>query len=352
MKRALFYLAAILVLSSGCKNDDNGYIISGNIENAPQTLKIFLKNDHNGIVTDSTIANNNGHFMLTGTIDYPQRHSLIYQTDEGRKEHFIWIENSAINISGTLNDIENLIIEGGKEQQLFDEQEKEQAFFYPELNRLAQENKQDSIEFLIERLSRVNRDFAVKNANNYLGIEMLYRFRQEINKDSLAHILKGLDNNILKSKYGESLVLYSNSPDLEVGNQYTDFTAKTLKGDEISASSLIKKGRPLLVIFGGLGCMQAHGREILKTFQDAYNKKIEIIAFVFARNRNEWIHDSKYPLNITLLSDMKGDHSPIKIQYDVQATPTVYIIDKDGKIAWKSLGYGNHVNEAALKLLN
>ena len=181
---------------------------------------------------------------------------------------------------------------------------------------------------------------------------MLYRVRNEINKDSLGLILKKMDSTILNSKYGKSLTLYSKSSDLDVGAHYIDFTAKTLNGENISISEQLKKGKPILIIFGGLGCMQEHGRKILKDFHDNYKDDIEILAFVFARNKEEWIYDSNYPLDITLLSDMKGDHSPIKIQYDVQVTPTVFLISEEGIITWKSLGYGNNVNEAAKKLFN
>ena len=37
---------------------------------------------------------------------------------------------------------------------------------------------------------------------------------------------------------------------------------------------------------------------------------------------------------------------------NVQATPTVFLINEEGIITWKSLGYVNNVNEAAKKLFN
>lgn len=185
-----------------------------------------------------------------------------------------------------------------------------------------------------------------------MAIEMLYRVRNEVNKDSLGLILEKVDSNILNSKYGKSLSLYSKSLDLDVGSHYMDFTAKTLNGESINISERLKKEKPILIIFGGLGCMQEHGRKTLKEFHGNYKDDIEVLAFVFARNKDEWIYDSKYPLDIPLLSDMKGDHSPIKIKYDVQATPTVFLINKEGNIILKSIGYGSHVNEAAKKLFN
>lgn len=349
MKQILLSTIISVILFSSCNENHNGYTINGKIEDVSKQIKIYLKNDHTGVVEDSTTTDN-GNFNFKGITEYPQRYSLIYQSVEGKQNHFVWLENTAIEIVGKLSDIENIKIKAGREQKLVKEMENGSSFFYPEYNRLIKEKKNDSIRFLIKRLSKVNLDFCIKNANSYMAIEMLYRVRNEIQKDSLKPVLEKVDSNILNSKYGKSLSLYSRSPDLEIGMQYIDFTAKTLSGETISLSEQLKRGKPILIVFGGLGCMQEHGRKILKDFQKDNKDDIEILSFVFARNKDEWIYDSKYPLDITLLSDMKGDHSPVKIQYDVQATPTVFIIDKNGIIKWKSIGYGNEVNDEAKKL--
>ena len=347
--KLLFGAMLFVVLFSSCTENDYGYTITGKIEDISKQIKIYLKNDHTGVAVDST-ETHDGNFSFKGLTEFPQRYSLTYKSDEGEQSHFLWIENTTIEIIGKLKDIKSVKIKAGREQKLVEEMGIGSSFFYPEYRRLIKENKNDSIRFLIKKLTKAHLDFSVKNANSYMAIEMLYRARNEVSKDSLGKILMNIDSAILNSEYGKSLQLYAKSSNLEVGSPYVDFTTETLEGTKISISELLKKEKPLLIIFGGLGCMQEHGRKILKNFHDTYKEDIEILAFVFARNEKEWIIDANYPLDITLVSDMKGDHSPIKIQYDVQVTPTVFLINKEGIITFKSLGYGNDVNEAAKKL--
>lgn len=351
MKHFLFFLISTLLLFGSCKKHDKGYTINGKIRNAPELKKIYLKNDHTGIIEDST-STNNGVFYFKGITPYPQRYSITYKSDNKGQSHFIWVENTKIEIVGKWDDMKNLRVDAGNEQNLFQEVSKKEKVFYSAYNKLRKEKKYDSINFLIDNFDKARKEFFIKNSNSYVSIENLYRLRDKINKDTLELILKGMDETILNSKYGKSLSLHYESPSLEVGSQYKDFTAKTLDGQIVTVSQILKKEKPVLLILGGLGCMQKRGREILKNFHDVYKNDIEILAFVFTQNKKEWFHDSKYPLDITLLSDMKGDHSPVKIQYGVQSTPTVFIINKKGVIHWKSKGYWDEVNNSAKELFN
>lgn len=343
------YVVAFYLLILGCKNSSKEFIINGYIVNASEGLKVYLKNDHTGIFEDSLVVNN-GKFLFTGIIEHPQRYELIYNQDSITKRHFVWLENRPFTINGDFNSFNDISISGGKEQDLFDKMELNTVEFDKQYSRIVEEKKFDSIEPLINSLFQKNLDFSLENINSYVGIEMLYKLRQKISKDSLKKVLENVNKDIQESGYGKSLILHTESPNLDVDSYFVDFQAKTLTGEVIKLSNILKEDKPIMLILGGLGCMREQGRNTLKTFQKKHGKNIAIIAVVFARNKQEWIWDANYPINITLLSDLKGDHSPIKIQYNVQTTPTVYLIDKKGIIQWKSLGYGEIVNDAALKL--
>jgi len=346
-----FLIAIVLIVFlSKCKSSKKGYTINGEIDNVQDQIKVYLKNNETMTIEDSTIINNNGYFHFKGVVEYPQKHSIIYKSKKGEKMHNLWIENTAIKITGTLNNLKDINILAGQEQKLSDEMYKKwSSFFYPKYNRLIKEKKYDSIHSLVNKAARVRLDFCIQNLNSYVAMESIYLNRNGISKDSLALILKDINSSILKSKYGQSLVLYSKSPDLKANESYIDFIAKTDKGVNIQISELLKNNKPILLIFGGLGCMGESGRKILKEFHKNYNDKIEIL--VFSSNKDEFYKGFKYDMDITLITDMKGDHSPIKIQYDIVATPTVFLINKEGIITLKSLGYGKNVNKEALKLL-
>ncbi|MFY0603028.1 MAG: DUF4369 domain-containing protein [Flavobacteriaceae bacterium] len=332
-----------------CKVNDKGFHIYGKIDNVKEQVKVYLKNSEDKVIEDSTLINNRGEFIFNGIIEYPQKYTIIYKTKSSEKKHYIWIENTIITIEGTLNDFKSIKINAGNEQRLFDKMnEKWEAFFYPEYQRLTKEKKYDSISSLVNKAARVKLDFCVQNLNSHAALESIYLNRNGISKDSLALILQEIDSSILKNKYVKSLLLYTKSPNLDVNENYLDFSAKNVTGENIRISELLKKGNPILLIFGGLTCMQEKGRKILKEFHNSYKDKIEIVVF---SDREECIYSLKYKMDIPLVSDMKGDHSPIKIQYNIIATPTVFLINREGVISMKSLGYGNHVNVEALKLL-
>lgn len=350
MKHLKINFILIIIGLISCTNQNKGYQINGEIDNAPEGAKIYFVNDHSGMTEDSAVIINDS-FSFRGKTPYPQRYSFVYKFALEKFDHFVWVENCEISIKGEWNQLKSVSIQGGQEQDISLGMDEAISFFQPEFNQLLKENKSDSIPLLINKLSKTLADYALKNSNSYVGIEQLYRVRKDLDRETMGTVIKNMTPDIRNSPYGKSLILHYNSPILNEGDMYQDFTASTLAGGSIKISELLEGGKPILIIFGGLGCMQEHGRSSLKQFVKEYGNYIEVLAFVFARNRDEWINDTKFDLGIPLLSDMKGDHSPIKIKYAVQATPTTYLFDKNGTIVMKSLGYGESVNNMAKKLI-
>lgn len=350
MRKLISFIYLLLLFFTGCLSNNKGFIINGRIKDAPEGAQIFLANDNSGIIEDSTIVQE-GLYTFKGRTPYPQRYNIIYRSSGEKHNHYVWVENIRIEISGVWDKMDNPAIIGGKEQNLYQESKKQISFFYPEYNQIIKEKKYDSLNILMKRLTDSLVVFSMKNANSFMGIEQLYRIRNEISKEILSNIIMETDTVIKSSPYGKSLLLHCESPTLDSGAIYHDFAASTLTGDIVKISSLLEKEKPVLIIFGGLGCMGKNGRALLKEFYEKHGNEIEIAAFVFARNRDEWLNDAKYNLGISLLSDMLGDHSPVKIKYGVQITPTVFLISKNGEIVLKSPGYNPDVNDAAIKLL-
>lgn len=128
MIRILLSTVMSIILFSSCNEKHNRYIIKGKIVDASKQIKIYLKNDHTGVVEDST-KTNNGIFSFKGVTEYPQRYSMIYESDQGKQSHFVWLENTAIKIVVKLSDIKKVKIKAGREQRLVEEMEKGSSFF-------------------------------------------------------------------------------------------------------------------------------------------------------------------------------------------------------------------------------
>lgn len=341
------FLIAIIVWRVVAPKD--GFTLKGEITNAPQDVKLFLKNEETGQLVDSGQIRE-GKFTFTGAVPHPSSFSLRYQSEGENHTHLLWLENTKINLKADWSAMDSPRIEGGPEQSLANGLKKAQSFFDTEQKRLVEEQKYDSINALINRLSDSTIAFASEHANSYMGVQNLYRVRNKIGRRLLGGLIEKLDEKILESPYGQSLQLHYQSPPLDSGAAFIDFEAPTLEGDNIRLSEVLEE-KPALLIFGGLSCMGKQGRELLRSFHEEYGDQIAILPFVFARNRDEWIDDGRFQLDIPLLSDMKGDHSPVKIKYGVQITPTTYVVNRQGIIVWNSPGYWPAVNEAAKKLL-
>ncbi|TJY37812.1 TlpA family protein disulfide reductase [Pontimicrobium aquaticum] len=238
------------------------------------------------------------------------------------------------------------------EDSIKDVIDKRYTHFFSEFGRLSKEKKHDSLTLLRKNLAKDILDLSLKNPNSKLTIEELYKFRLYIDKKAITKVLNNVSAKLKNNPYVQVLNAYTHSKTLNVGDLYTDISAKSLKGREIKISNILNQNKPLLIILGGLYCMREHGRKILKNFHNEYGDKINILNYFFTDSKEEWIKESKYNLDIPLLSDLKGDFSPIKVIYDVQNTPTVYLFNKKGEIVLKQTGYGEDVNKIAKSLIN
>ncbi len=343
------YWVGILAIYSCHNNAVDNFQINGHIENAPSELNIQLINSETGQIIEST-SNAEGQFNLQGRLEYPSECEIVYKAGEKKRSHYFWLENTPLSIKGNWDKMEEAEIKGGKEQELQKALFERLSAFFPEQNRLIKEEKYDSLNLLFNKRGLAIQDFALENANSYFGVKYLYMNRLNLDKSKLNNVFKSLDEHIMASSYGQSLLLFSEASELDSGSVYVNFKVNTLQNEEIDLSQTIEN-KPVLIIFGGLSCMGERERATLKEFQKKHGKDIEVLAFAFAKNQKEWSDEANYDLDVKLLSDLKGNHSPVKIKYGVQATPTVYVIDKDGLIKWKSIVYGEMVNEAALALL-
>lgn len=119
-----------------------------------------------------------------------------------------------------------------------------------------------------------------------------------------------------------------------VGNDAPEIILETNKGEEITLSEL--KGKIVLVDFWASWCHPC--REANPLLADAYlkynHKGFEILSVSLDDDKAHWlkaIEQDKLPWKWHA-SDLKGWDSKVIQDYQVEALPTSYLIDRDGKI--------------------
>ncbi len=203
--------------------------------------------------------------------------------------------------------------------------------------------KKDSLIIAGDKIVNVcdnkNLELAIKFASVPSGLQRVFMLRLEIPKDTLKSILKKLPKNMQKSAYGKSIRLHIDSKQMVEGENIFDFQAVDYEGNPFKISNL--NGKITLLLYGGLKCIREDGRIFLKKYYDSLNSdKFKIVVFDNESSNAEElkIKREQYGLDFILVSDFKGDHSPMKIIYGAQLTPTCFIINENGEITLRSEG--------------
>ncbi len=202
--------------------------------------------------------------------------------------------------------------------------------------------KKDSLSSTVSEIykeaQKKNMDTALKYFSVPSGLERIYMLRLNIPKDTLRSILKKLPKKVQESEYRQSIKFYIDYEQIEEGDYYYNFQATDSNGKSFKLSDL--QGKNILLLYGGLGCMRESGRSFLKNFHERMSKDdFKIVVFYSSDDIVELkkIKDH-YQMDFIFVSDFKKDHSPMKIIYGVQTTPTCFIINENGKITKKSIG--------------
>ena len=203
-------------------------------------------------------------------------------------------------------------------------------------------NQRDSIinvyNVILEKANQKNIELAFKYACTPSGLQRLFMVRNHVSKDSLAKVLNTLPEEMQKSEAGLNIKAHLETEQLAEGNALFSFPCQNEEGDPFDWETL--KGKQVLLLYGGLGCMGSNGREALKNlYEQTSRKNLEIIVYWPSSSlENLQAIRKQYPSDYIFISDFKQDASPMKIKYGCQATPTCFLTDKKHQIVVKSEG--------------
>lgn len=201
-------------------------------------------------------------------------------------------------------------------------------------------NQRDSIiniyNSLNEEVDKKNIELAFKYACTPSGLRRLFMVRNDVSKDSLAKVLDTLPEEMQKSETGLNIKAHLETEQLAKGDALYAFPCQDEEGEAFNWETL--KGKQVLLLYGGLGCMGNEGREALKhLYEHTSRKDLEIIVYWPSSSLEKLQAIRKqYPSDYIFISDFKQDASPMKIKYGCQATPTCFLTDKNHQIVVKS----------------
>jgi thiol-disulfide isomerase/thioredoxin len=178
-----------------------------------------------------------------------------------------------------------------------------------------------------------------------------------ISLDSLKNIFSRLDDAIQQSIYGKSISdVIRKKENILIGSNAPDFKATDLNLQTITLSQF--KGKSVVLLdFWASWCVPCRESvpHLKKLYERYHSKGLEIIAVSQDYERKPWIdaveQDStgmwyhipvaeKWPCRPSLLTN-----DDIYQNYFVQAIPATIIVDKEGKIVYRHVGYSEESEE-------
>ncbi len=315
----LLILLSIFVFPS-CINEsesERGFIVNAEItgiESGKAYLAKLNLETNESVYVDSTEMKY-GKFTFRGMIESPYLHS-IFIGEKSNAIH-IFLENSEIEISADINDLENSKVSGSREDTLFRSYDIEDIF-----------DRNRGMEIML-------------NFPHYTfsAFTAYYQFQiHNISADTLALIMKGFDETVINSVYYKHLEeLYAILKRVAISQPAPDFEIPDVNGTMVRLSDF--KGRYVLIDFWASWCSPCRiaNPTLVKTYNAYESRDFTVIGISVDKDREQWLKAIEADgLTWTNLSNLTG-WDEVSDVYGVKAIPQNFLLDPNGKIIDKNI---------------
>ena len=392
MKTSLYSFLVILILISSCTSHSDKnfkkFTLQGEFIGQDTGIIVLRYWPYETSIYD-TVKIANRKFVFTGKIFEPTRAYL--SEGNGSNSVPIYLEPRKMKIVLSKDKFTECKMTGSKTQNelgLLNNMEKpinERLSMlrvqYNKINDSIKNSKNGSVKLLLEKraeeidkqwsqtredLNSIWLKFVLENKKSFVTpfyLRML-EGNEVISLDSTKSIFNGLDNSLKKSNYGKDIIEdIRKKENIRIGNQAPDFKALDLNQQTVTLSQF--KGKSVVLLdFWASWCVPC--RESiphLKTVYKKYHSKgFEVIAVSQDENKKAWTdavkQDStdiwyhipiaeKWPCRPSQITE-----DDIYKNYFVQAIPAQILIDKNGKIIYRHVGYSKESEELLDKQLS
>lgn len=347
----------ILTFITACnekEKKEEQFTISGQVTGFPDGTKFYLRNLATDAVFDSATIENNS-FKFEGHIfDPPEQIWLNATVDKKFIYTNLIIGNDEIDIQGDILDFPwNVDIKGSKTQEDFNYSQSLTKKYNIKRDSLAQsfmklpQDKQQEIAAeiwgeigKIDSITTALRiDYIKSHPNTYTSVIELGYLKNQLPKDSIQKIYDQYTPKIKESKYAKVVEVFLRENILKIGDQYHDFEGLNQKDKNVKFSDV--KGEYTLLDFTAAfcgPCIQAADElvEINKNYSDSLN----IVSFSQDPKKDVWLKSlERDKVAWNSIWDGKGRYSETSIKYGIQGIPTFVLINPEGIIIDKWIGY-------------
>jgi peroxiredoxin len=361
----VIYLIVIGAIMSSCSSKPH-YTVNGKISGS-DSITFYLQKREAGktVSIDSAISRKGSFTMKGGVVDYPQLIQLV--AGNTRRRTSFYLENSEINVTGSLDSLFKADIKGSKTQdeyKAFINSNKPVSDNYSKLVMRYQissqsgdvagvaklEKQLDSIQAIMATLQK---DFVKANPRSYVTPSILVSLSYEMEAGEIESMVNGLDSSIaalpqIKSLKERVAVMKS----VAVGQKAPDFTMSDVNGNPVSLSSKIGS-KLLLIDFWAAWCnpCRQENPNVVKVYNEFHKKGFDVLGVSLDQKKEAWVKaiaDDK--LVWTHVSDLQFWNNAAAKLYAVNSIPANFLLDETGKIIGKNLR-GEDLSKKVTELL-
>jgi peroxiredoxin len=350
--KKIIYLFVVGAIMFSCSTKPH-YTVIGKIDGS-DSITFYLQKREAGktVSIDSAVSRKGMFTMKGGAVDYPQLIQLV--AGNTRKRTSFYIENSDINIKGSIDSLFKADITGSKTQ------DENKAFinsikplsdnysrFVNKYQSASQSGDAAAVAKLEKQLDSIQTDMTVfeknfvkNNPHSYVSPSILVSLSYEMEADEIESMVKGLDTSIaalppIKSLKERVAVMKS----VAVGQKAPDFTLSDVNGNPVALSSKIGS-KLLLIDFWASWCnpCRQENPNVVRVYNEYHKKGFDVFGVSLDQKKEPWVKaiaDDK--LTWTHVSDLQYWNNAAAKLFAVNSIPANFLLDETGKIIGKNL---------------
>ena len=337
-------------------SDKSKFEIGGKFEHATPQSKVYLYGlDKNAeVAIDSTVLSDKGDFKFSNStpdvdffkikIDKSEYMLIAKNGDDIKISADLADKTMTYQISGAaeadkleeLNKNKNeyiakiAAIQAQFEKNVESQPNNRQAIAN-QMNPLMQKANEEQVNYIVK--------FAMDNANSLTGFYAINSLSPSDYEPELLAYADKIKSNFNQNKSVTAfLIRMAKLKSVQVGQIAPDFTMNTIDGKTVKLSDL--RGKYVLIDFWASWCMpcREENPNVVKAYHKYKDKNFTILGISLDKDPVAWkqavIADG---LSWTQASELKDFESPTVRMYQVEAIPSSFLLDPQGKIVAKNL---------------